>query len=435
LGVTAMRDLGDHEHLIVEFERAWSDGQTPSIETFLQITQDARLRSRLLQELVCLDLEFQWKAVSRGERARAMTLEDYIDMFSELGPLADLPTELIEEEYRARTRWGDRPHPERFVRRFESRKEQILQTLRRVDVELSKDSDTYSSPVTCVNARRRVAAPVDPRAPLIYGDYLLQEMVGAGRMGKVYRARQTMMNRQVAVKFLRKEFLQNPEAVEQFIREANIVAKFEHPGIVKIHGLGTTPGGGYFIAMDLIEGLDLATRSATSPVSVQEAVEWTVQACEALHYTHNSGIIHCDLKPGNLLLSKSSQVRVTDFGLARSVSDNSHTVARIEGTAAYMAPEQVSGWWGPLTVQTDVYGMGAVLYELLTGRAPFSGGTLTDILSSVVSGVGVVSPELLRPELPLAIVNICLRSLAKQPAERYENLSKFADALRDADDV
>ena len=415
------------ERLVSEYEQLRSKEPQPSLAEFLGTIRDASLRPRLLLELICVDLEFQWKAVARGEQSKAMMLEEYVEAFTELGSLADLPLQLIEEEYRARTCWGDEPRRESFAGRFVTRKAEVVQALRRVDVELGRETSTSQTAVKS-GAKRHEATTRD-RAPLEYADYLLQEMLGAGRMGRVYRAVQRTMGRHVAVKFLRKKFLQNAEAVEQFIREANIVASFDHSGIVRIHGLGQTPGGGYFIAMDLIEGLDLATRIANSVVAPQEAARWTSQACLAVKHAHESGIVHCDLKPANLLVDQRNQIRVTDFGLARSVSDSSHGVARIEGTAAYMAPEQVSRWWGPIGVHTDVYGMGAVLYELLTGGPPFQGQTLTDVLSRVVSGVRPLRPELLRPELPTTLSDVCMRCLAKRPTDRYKDLAELAEAL------
>jgi serine/threonine-protein kinase len=121
---------------------------------------------------------------------------------------------------------------------------------------------------------------------------------------------------------------------------------------------------------------------------------------------------------------------VTDFGLSRSVSDPTSQIVSIEGTAPFMAPEQVSAWWGPLSVRTDVYGMGAVLYDLLTGRPPYHGATLTDILSRVVSGVAIPSPKQFRPELPASLVDACMRCLAKRPSERFEDLGQLERALK-----
>ena len=183
--------------------------------------------------------------------------------------------------------------------------------------------------------------------------------------------------------------------------------------------------------MDLIDGSDMSALLGVESISVPAAVTWMIQACEAIGHAHERGIIHCDLKPGNLLLDGNGNVRVTDFGLARSICEEARPVDRIEGTAAFMAPEQVSGWWGPMTPRTDVYGIGAVFYALLTGKPPYRGKT-ADVLARVVSGVNVISPIELRPDLTTAVNDICLRCLAKSPGDRYENMQRLREALHES---
>jgi serine/threonine protein kinase len=170
--------------------------------------------------------------------------------------------------------------------RFASRAPDVLRALRRVDLELQRESAANNSPDSTIGSRRAGGEHVvssDPRAHLQYADYVLEKLLGAGRMGRVYLARHKPTGREVAIKYLRKRFLRQPESVEQFVREAVTVSSFMHPGIVHIHGLGRTPGGGYFIAMDFVQGIDLAARIASGTVSVGDAVDWTIQACRAVH--------------------------------------------------------------------------------------------------------------------------------------------------------
>ena len=199
-----------------------------------------------------------------------------------------------------------------------------------------------------------------------------------------------------------KSFLNDQNAIRRFLEEARTVARLQHPSIIGVHGLGRTPAGGYFLVMDWIDGPDLAEIIQHGPVPISQAVRWTIEACEAIEVAHRHGIVHCDLKPGNILLAASERIRVTDFGLARSLADESRTEEGIEGTAPFMAPEQVSAYWGPISPQTDVYGLGAVLYTLLTGRPPWTGKTLADALASVVSATSVTLPDKLRPDIPPA---------------------------------
>ena len=192
----------------------------------------------------------------------------------------------------------------------------------------------------------------------------------------MYEARLHGTGREVAVKFLRNTLLQHPEVVRRFIGEARTIARLRHPNIVGTEGLGRTPGGSYFIVMDLVAGPDLARIGGRRVIAVEEAIRWAIETCDALGHAHEQGIVHCDLKPANLLLDEAGRIRVTDFGLARSLAGETPWAAEVEGTVPFMAPEQASRCWGPIDHRTDVYGIGAVLFTLLTGRPPFVGRRL-----------------------------------------------------------
>ncbi len=180
--------------------------------------------------------------------------------------------------------------------------------------------------------------------------------------------------------------------------------------------------------MDLIAGPDLAQVIGAGPVALRDAVAWTRQACQAAQHAHQQGVVHCDLKPDNVLLDADGAAQVTDFGLARSVAE-AQTCDALEGTAPFMAPEQVSGHWGSLGPRTDVYGLGALLYALLTGRAPYEGATLPDILAQVISAAPIAAPGSLRREIPPVLNAICLRCLAQSPAARYASAADLDAAL------
>ncbi len=270
----------------------------------------------------------------------------------------------------------------------------------------------------------------DPKAPLAYSDYTLEKLIGAGLMGRVYRAWQHSLDRPVAVKYLRKAFHHDTEAVQRFLTEARTVARLRHPHLVGIHGLGRTPRGGYFLVMDWIEGFDLAhVIKQKNPVNIADAVRWTREACAAIGKAHELNIIHCDLKPGNILLDEDGHVLITDFGMSRSLADDSRTNDRIEGTAPFMAPEQVSSHWGPINVRTDVYGLGAVLYTLLTGVPPSQGRNLADVLANVVSANPIAPLETLRRDVPATLSRVCMKSLAKPPWERFGSAQEFSEQL------
>lgn len=189
------------------------------------------------------------------------------------------------------------------------------------------------------------------------------------------------------------------------------------------------PWGGYFIVMDLIDGPDLSHVIQSRQVSIAEALRWTTEASDALSHAHELGIIHCDLKPSNLLLDRERRTLVTDFGLARSVIHDVRIENFIAGTAAYMAPEQVSSSRGAIGPRTDVYGLGAVLYALLTGRPPHFGRNLPDLLANVVSRAPVVAPGQIQATVPDPLSTLCLRCLAKRPDDRFASMQELRAAL------
>jgi tRNA A-37 threonylcarbamoyl transferase component Bud32 len=421
------RDL-EFERRVLRFEQAWRRNGACKIVDFLGepfATHDSE-RERLLVELICIDLEYRWQT---RDAAAVVTLTHYVEEFPELGSLNRLPLELIGEEYRVRCRWGDRPSHVEFLCRFQERREPIRAELLRVDDELEAEDNQAPRPALRVTSSRE-EAEFTPDVPLLaHDEFLLRRLIGAGRMGKVYEARPYNASREVAVKFLRKGFLRHPRMVGRFIDEATTIAKLRHPNIVGTQGLGRTPGGSYFIVMDFVAGPNLARLGAQREVGVNEAIRWVMETCEAVEHAHEMGIIHCDLKPANLLLDESGKIRVTDFGLARSLTEETPWTAEVEGTAPFMAPEQASRSWGPIDHRTDVYGIGAVLFTLLTGRPPIVGRRLPDILAQVIAGTPVISVLELRPGLPKPLGDLCRTCLSKAPEERYRTVKDLRLAL------
>jgi RNA polymerase sigma factor (sigma-70 family) len=260
-------------------------------------------------------------------------------------------------------------------------------------------------------------------------DLLLQRMIGAGRMGKVYRAWQRSTSQHVAVKFLRKQLLHDEWIVQRFLGEARTVALLSHPHIVGVRGLGRTPGGSYFIVMDLVNGEHLALREGIDLVPPGQVVDWALQVCSALDHAHGQGVVHCDLKPANLLLDESGRIRVTDFGLARSLAQGTPVCAEIEGTPPFMAPEQVSRSWGAIDRRTDVFGLGAVMYWLLCRQPPWPGRSLNEVLARVIGPDPVIPIASLRPDLPTNMSEVCMTCLAKRPDRRFQSMDDLRIAL------
>ena len=263
-----------------------------------------------------------------------------------------------------------------------------------------------------------------------FGDYELIEKVGQGGMGVVYRARQHGLERDVAIKLLAAGPWASEEFVARFRREARSAARMQHPNIVEVYEFGHRDGLNYF-SMRLIEGQTLAQRLyEKGPMQAGEAARLLRTIAEAMDYAHRLGVLHLDLKPGNVLMAANDIPLIADFGLARRI-DAGHDgdSNEISGSPSYMAPEQAMLESHPLSARaTDIYGLGAVLYEMLTGRPPFMGTDPQSTLERVVAEQPA-APRSLRKSVPQDLEAICLKCLAKNPAERYASAHELADDL------
>ena len=218
--------------------------------------------------------------------------------------------------------------------------------------------------------------PSDNGTPIEFGDYELLQEIGRGSQGVVYRARQKSLNRTVALKIIACGHWASQPHVKRFRREAEAAASLNHPGIVPIYEVGERDGACYF-SMRFVEGGQLDAIASQEPMSLRRAAELIAKLARIVHYAHEHGILHRDIKPGNILLDATGEPHLSDFGLARLVETES-TVTQtrdVMGTPSYMAPEQAVGDNAAISSATDVYGLGAVLYQLLTGHPPFAGGT------------------------------------------------------------
>ncbi len=271
---------------------------------------------------------------------------------------------------------------------------------------------------------------VEPGTRLRYfGDYELIKELGRGGMGVVYKARQISLNRPVAVKLLKADILASDDELRRFQNEAEAVALLDHPHIVPIFEVGEHEGRQYF-SMKLVGGPSLEKKLSDYAADPKAAARLVKTAAEAVHHAHQRGILHRDLKPSNILLDERGEPYVTDFGLAKRVEgDSEMTVSgAILGTPPYMAPEQASGRRGAVTTATDVYGLGAILYALLTGPGPFRGESLADILEQVREQPPE-RPVEAQPRTPRDLEIICLKCLEKDPRRRYASAQALAEDL------
>src|SRR5213596_3366297 len=264
------------------------------------------------------------------------------------------------------------------------------------------------------------------------GDYELLEEVGRGGQGVVYRAHQKSLNRTVALKVIGLGQWATEAHLKRFRREAEAAASLDHPRIVPIYEVGERDGQCYF-SMQFVEGGQLDEVVSRRPMSIRQAAELIAKVARTVHYAHEHGILHRDIKPGNILLDGEGEPHLTDFGLARLVESESTITRTVEvlGTPSYMAPEQAAGnnpAAAGLTNATDVYGLGAVLYQLLTGHPPFAGGTTYETIKLLLE-TEPRPPRLWNPKVDRDLSTICLKCLEKDPKRRYASALALTEDL------
>lgn len=272
------------------------------------------------------------------------------------------------------------------------------------------------------------AVPVRDNPPRL-GDYELLEEIARGGMGVVYRARQISLDRTVALKVVLHGSFSSPESVRRFCTEAAVVAGLRHPNIVAIHEVGQTETE-HFFSMDYIEGNNLGEVAREQPWAARRAAQCLKTIAEAVHYAHQRGVLHRDLKPSNVLLDAFGEPHITDFGLAKVLGTDTELTltGQVLGSPSYIAPEQAAGKLDEVGPGSDIYSLGAVLYQLLTGRPPFQGETLPEILLQVRDEEPVL-PRRLNPSVPADLQTICLKCLQKEPARRYPTAQELAEDL------
>ncbi|MFI5456287.1 MAG: protein kinase [Isosphaerales bacterium] len=288
-----------------------------------------------------------------------------------------------------------------------------------------------SSPDMTSEGGVSAAPPASGTRVRYFGDYELLRTLGEGGMGIVYEARQRSLDRIVALKMIRAGRFAGEEDLRRFRNEAEAVAKLDHPHIVPVYEVGEHEGHHYF-SMKRIDGTSLAANLSGYRDRPREAARLVATVAKALHHAHQRGLLHRDLKPSNMLLDAKGEPHLTDFGLAKRLqgpgaAETTRTGA-ILGTPAYMAPEQASGQRGEVTTATDVYGLGALLYALLTGHAPFRGESVADTLLQVRER----SPEPIRisnAKVPRDLETICVRCLEREPRRRYASADAVAEEL------
>ena len=282
----------------------------------------------------------------------------------------------------------------------------------------------WTTKAPCYNPRRQLMK----ESRLLNNRYLILEQRGKGGMAIVYRARDTMLEREVAVKVLRENYSRDPAFLDRFRQEAKSAANLSHPNIVTVHDFGLD-GGQIFIVMEYVPGTDLKSLiKQRGRFSSEEAIPLLIQACAGLGYAHRAGLVHCDVKPQNMLVTPDMRLKVTDFGIARALSSIHAKEQNDEvwGSPQYFSPEQASG--AAPSPASDVYSLGVTMYEMLTGSLPFHANTTAELAHLHIEAEPVPIAEML-PDISPVLEQILTKVLSKEPSQRYRTADQLGRLL------
>lgn len=400
-------------------ERFWrlcEENAVPNVDDFLTNAGQISLAAR--GTILRIDQRYRWQ---RGERVSA---ETYLQKHCEISHDAETAVDLIFNEYLVREQCGDQPDVAEFLRRFPEHGDVL-----RAQIELHQA--VLAEPATRTGDHGVDFRPLSlPEVP----GYEVLEEIGHGGMGIVYRARQLRPQRLVALKMLLSPAHASPERRQRFLAEADAIAGLQHPNIVQVHAVGEN-GGVPYLVLEYVSGGNLARKLDRRPLHARPAAELIEALAGAVHYAHQSGVVHRDLKPANILLasrsgpSASDLPKISDFGLAKQEGPGMTLLGDLLGTPSYMAPEQTRGDGSAVGPAADIYALGVILYEALTGRVPFLAASVLETLEQVRNS-DPAPPRKLTGSIPRDLETICLKCLEKEARRRYATAQDLADDCR-----
>ena len=479
-----------HESTRQVFELAWSNGSPLPIESVLPNLDDPSNLLTLLQ-LIHIELQYSWSASQQEGTNSPPKLEEYLERFRVLRTPECL-AELLQAELDARRKLGMQPTIDDYCQRFsllitdtelaeliatpaaetdrglqagETRPQlpppesetsgQDMQTIMPTEEEpmiilgppdAVEDTSSAKEMATIAPGSQHpsnssgsqggtVSSEMAGMESIVIGGqtlpgYDILGELGRGGMGVVYKAHERKLKRIVAVKMILSGIHASEEDMNRFQIEAEAVAQLQHPGIVQIYDVGNH-GDKPYITLEFVDGGNLDDLTGGDPLAADHAAGLVIKMCDAIQAAHDQQIIHRDLKPANILITADGDPKITDFGLAKRLDDDSQQTksGSVMGTPSYMAPEQAGSKQGSIGPTTDVYALGAILYRLLTGRPPFQAETAVDTLIQVVSE-DPFPPRRLNPKVPLDVETICLKALQKESDRRYATAAELAEDLR-----
>ena len=423
------RDRQLLESWLVEFDESWHSERLAERVRELPPHWNP-LRLPALAEMVKIDLERQW------QQGRRLPIEAYLKTYPELGTRKTVTADLIQAEYEVRRQFGVPADIAHFAKRFPQQAAELRRLVAQSGDETSRPQP--ADPQRSTDSQRLNATSdghgrgVLDQLPRGFGRYRIIERLGEGGMGSVYLAHDTQLDRQVALKVPHFRPEEGPEMVERFYREARAAAALEHPNLCPVHDVGEIDGIPY-LTMAYIDGRAMSEFvDPENPLPQRQIAAAVRQLAVALQEAHAHGVVHRDLKPANVMINKRRQPVIMDFGLARQVKRGEARLTQsgaVMGSPAYMSPEQVEGDLEAMGPGCDIYSLGVMLYELLTGRLPFEGSA-----ASVMGQILVVAPSppsQHRPDVDLRLEAICLKAMAKKVRDRYASMGEVAEALTD----
>lgn len=391
------------DRLCDRFEAAWRNPTPPQLESFLADV-DAEQVELLLPELLRVEIQVL------GQADQPVDIESYHERFPDY-------VALVDKCFREIT----------IATSLPGSQQNTVVTANKLSIP---NSDTHQTPeqgtMLGSDALKVSGASLVGKR---FGDYELLAEIARGGMGVVYKARQQKLNRTVALKMILSGELASEEEVLRFQTEAESAASLSHPNIVNIHDVGVEAGH-HFFSMDYIEGRNLGELILENPLPVRQAATYLLEIAQAIEYAHQQGILHRDLKPSNILIDHTGASHITDFGLAKQIQKGGQLTGtgQLLGTPAYMSPEQAAGEREQFGPTMDVYSLGAVLYELITGRPPFRAESTLELIIQVLE-LDPIAPQLMNPKIPRDLETICLKCLAKDPRRRYATAAELAADL------